>query len=79
LDIKPTNPLIIHPDTAAGFGIVDGEEVVVESPYGKVQATAKLSRRIHPEVVGLQHGFGHTALGQLARDRGTSDAWLRPI
>jgi len=33
---------------------------------------------MHPEVVGLRHGFGHTALGTRARGRGTADAWLRP-
>jgi thiosulfate reductase/polysulfide reductase chain A len=78
LEIKPTNPLMMHPDTAESLGIKDGDDVWVESPYGKVRATVKLSRRMHPEVVGLQHGFGHTALGRSARGRGTSDAWLRP-
>ena len=78
LDIKPTNPLIVHPDTAARLAVADGDEVWVESPYGKVKARVKVSRRIHPEVVGLQHGFGHTALGRMARGRGTSDALLRP-
>jgi thiosulfate reductase/polysulfide reductase chain A len=78
LDIKPENPLIIHPDTAANLGIADGDAVWVESPYGKVKATVRASRRMHPEVVGLQHGFGHTALGRNAPGRGTSDAWLRP-
>jgi thiosulfate reductase/polysulfide reductase chain A len=33
---------------------------------------------MHPEVVGLQHGFGHSALGRKARGRGTSDSVLRP-
>jgi len=78
LDIQPSNPLIIHPETAAQYGIQDGDYVWIESPYGRVLGRAKLSRRIHPEVVGLQHGFGHTALGRQARGRGTSDAWLRP-
>jgi hypothetical protein len=35
-------------------------------------------QRIHAEVVGLQHGSGHTALGKNAQGRGTSDALLRP-
>ena len=78
LDIKPENPLVIHPDTAERLGIADGAIVWVESPYGKVQAKAKLSKRINPEVVGLQHGFGHTALGKQAKGRGTSDRNLRP-
>ena len=63
LEIKPDNPLIVHPTTAERFGFSDGDEVWVESPYGKVMARAKVTQRIHPEVVGLQHGFGHTALG----------------
>ena len=78
VEIKPDNPLIIHPDTAAHYGIADGDQVWVESLYGRVKARVKASRRMHPEVVGLQHGFGNTALGGQARDRGTSDAWLRP-
>jgi len=78
LEIKPDNPLIIHPDTAAKYGVGDGDSVVVESPYGRVSARAKLSQRMHPEVVGLQHGFGHTALGKRAKGRGTRDAFLRP-
>lgn len=78
LDIKPDNPLIVHPDTAARYGVADDDEVWVESKYGKVRAKAKTTKRMHPEVVGLQHGFGHTALGSKAKGRGTSDSPLRP-
>jgi thiosulfate reductase/polysulfide reductase chain A len=78
LELKPFNPLIIHPDTAARFGVGDGDEVWVESMYGRVKARAKLSRRMHPDVVGLQHGFGHSALGKQAKGRGTTDSPLRP-
>ncbi|MBI3688333.1 MAG: molybdopterin-dependent oxidoreductase, partial [Actinobacteria bacterium] len=66
LEIKSENPLIIHPETAERFGVHDGETVRVESPHGSIHAKVKVSRRIHPEVVGLQHGFGHTALGRNA-------------
>jgi thiosulfate reductase / polysulfide reductase chain A len=78
LEIKPDNPLVVHPSTAERFGFGDNDEVWVESPYGKVKARAKVTRRIHPEVVGLQHGFGHTALGRNAKGRGTRDGLLRP-
>jgi thiosulfate reductase/polysulfide reductase chain A len=78
LEIKPDNPLIIHPETARRFGIEDGDKVIVESPYGMAEARVATTKRMHPEVVGLQHGFGHTALGKLARGRGTSDTLLRP-
>jgi len=72
LEIGPSNPLKIHPDTADRLGIADGDEVWVESPNGKVQATALVTDRIHPEVVGAQHGFGHTALGTQAKGRGSN-------
>jgi thiosulfate reductase / polysulfide reductase chain A len=78
VEIKPDNPLIIHPDTAQRFEVEDGDSVVVESPYGSAVARVAVSKRMHPEVVGLQHGFGHSALGRLARGRGTSDTSLRP-
>jgi thiosulfate reductase/polysulfide reductase chain A len=78
LEVKPAAPMVVHPDTAARYGVADGDEVWVESKYGKVKARVLLSRRMHPEVIGLQHGFGHTALGRYARNRSTSDANLRP-
>ncbi len=78
LEIKPYGPLVMHPATAAKLDLKDGDAVWVESPYGKVKGTLKASKRMHPEVVGLQHGFGHTALGSNARGRGTTDAPLRP-
>lgn len=78
LEIKPENPLIINAETAARLGIKTGDWVWVESRYGKVKAKARVSQGIHPEVVGLQHGFGHWALGEAAKGRGTSDSALRP-
>jgi thiosulfate reductase/polysulfide reductase chain A len=72
LDLKNENPLVIHPDTAARLGIAEGDEAWVESPNGKVRAKAHVSRRMHPEVVGAQHGFGHTALGKNAIGRGSN-------
>lgn len=78
LELKPENPLIVHPQTAKRFGLSDGDHALVESSYGKTEAKVKVSRRIHPEVVGLQHGFGHWAMGRQAKGRGTADSNLRP-
>lgn len=72
------NALIGSWDAPERFGFGDDDEVWVESPYGRVKARAKVTRRIHPEVVGLQHGFGHTALGRNAQGRGTRDGLVRP-
>ncbi len=78
VELKPDNPLQIHRKTAERLGIAEGDTVWVESRYGRVRARAHLTEEIHPEVVGLQHGFGHWALGEVAQGRGTSDSALRP-
>ena len=70
--IKSSNPLVINPATAERMGVATGDEVILESPNGSVRAVAEVSARIHPEVVGLQHGFGHRALGRVAKGRGTA-------
>lgn len=73
MGIQPSNPLAINNQTAALLGIHDGDEVWVESPYGKAKAVARLTEAMHPEVVGWQHGFGHWGFGQVARGQGTAD------
>ena len=77
--LKGSNPLVIHEETAAGLGVVDGDEVVVESPNGSVRAVAEVTRRIHRQVVGAQHGFGHSALGRVARGRGSAFGSLNTV
>jgi thiosulfate reductase/polysulfide reductase chain A len=78
IEFRPDNPLQIHTKTAAKLGIRQGQQVWVESRFGRVQAKAHVTEAIHPQVVGLQHGFGHWALGEAAKGRGTADASLRP-
>ncbi|MCR4318047.1 MAG: molybdopterin-dependent oxidoreductase [Planctomycetes bacterium] len=79
LEIKPDNPLILHPETAAKYGVKEGSLVEVESKYGKFRQKVSLSKRMHREVIGLQHGFGHIAFGKTAKGRGASDSVLRPL
>ena len=79
LELKATNPMMMNPKTAEKLQLKTGDKVWVKSPYGKVKATVQVTKRIHPEVVGIQHGFGHTALGKRAAGVGTADALLRPL
>jgi len=48
---------LIHPETAKRKGISDGDEVWIETAKGrKVKSAARLSERVHPEVVAtMQH------------------------
>jgi anaerobic selenocysteine-containing dehydrogenase len=43
----------VHPDTAAGVGIKDGDWVWVESARGRIRLQARLSAGTQPEVVNI--------------------------
>ncbi len=67
MEMKPDNPLLINSATAAGLGLKDGDAIWIESPYAKAKATVQVTERIHPEVVALQHGYGHWGFGKVAK------------
>ncbi len=67
MEMKPDNPLLINTATAEQLGLKDGDAVWIESPFARAKATVQLTERIHPEVVALQHGYGHWAFGKIAR------------
>jgi thiosulfate reductase/polysulfide reductase chain A len=79
MSLKSSNPLIINEATASQLGIGDGDPVIIESQYGSTRAVAKVTAGIHPEVVGMQHGFGHWALGRIAAGKGTAAGGLSQI
>ncbi|MDH3235746.1 MAG: molybdopterin-dependent oxidoreductase, partial [Alphaproteobacteria bacterium] len=47
----------IHPDTAAGLDIADGDWVWIETRRGRIRQKAKLTRGIDPRVVHAEHGW----------------------
>lgn len=52
------DPLIeINPKDALAFGVVDGQWVEVENPFGKIVLKAKVSQIVKQGVVHAQHGF----------------------
>jgi len=59
------NTLEIHPETASKLGVRDGERVVVESPIGRIEIRARLTKGIHPGVVGMRHGFADSNCNDL--------------
>ncbi|MFC1979489.1 molybdopterin-dependent oxidoreductase [Chloroflexota bacterium] len=56
-NLYPEPTVEIHPDTAREAGIKDGEWTIIETPRGKIKQRAKLSIRIQPNVVDVQHGW----------------------
>jgi anaerobic selenocysteine-containing dehydrogenase len=47
----------IHPETAKELGILEGEWVSLETSEGKIRVTAKLTDRVGPRTVCIQHGW----------------------
>ena len=79
MGIKGSNPLRMNTATAERLGLADGADVVVESPNGSTTAVLQVTAGIHPEVVGAQHGFGHRAMGRIAKGRGTAFGDLNTV
>ena len=52
-DLMPHPLMSIHPVTAGRLGIQEGDEVIVETPRGAMEARAYLTEGIHPDVVQL--------------------------
>ena len=55
---KRPHPLVeIHPETAAAYGISDGDRVVVETKYGEITQTARVTDIVHPRVLSAALGW----------------------
>ncbi|HYK82564.1 MAG TPA: molybdopterin-dependent oxidoreductase [Gemmatimonadales bacterium] len=59
----------VHPDTAAQWGVGDGDFLLVESPFGTVRAPVWCHPAIRRDVLAVPTGQGHRAFGRYARDR----------
>lgn len=62
----------IHPQTAIGLGITDGDVVEISSNHGKLQAPALISPGIAPNVIGMPMGQGHETFTRFASGRGAN-------
>jgi anaerobic selenocysteine-containing dehydrogenase len=55
--LRPYPRLEINPETAAKYGIADKEDIVIETPYGKITQKAHYTDGIDPRVVCGAHGW----------------------
>jgi len=78
MDLRGENLLWINTSKASSLGIKDGNIVNIENAFGKATATARVTGRIHPDVVGMAHGFGHWGFGPIAKGKGTNDTQFVP-
>ncbi|MBL7082906.1 MAG: molybdopterin-dependent oxidoreductase [Candidatus Aminicenantes bacterium] len=81
-EILHENRLWINKDVANRLGIKNGNRVRISSPVGSLTVRVLVTNRIHPNSVALAEGFGHTAVGNIAKakrfksyDRDTNLLW----
>ena len=55
--ITPDPLVTINPETAAKYGINDGDYVCIENPLGKCVERARVSKEVDPRVVHAEHGW----------------------
>ena len=66
---RSTNPLEVHPDDAARLGVDDGDDVVVRSDWGELDAVVRIDDAVRPGVVAMEHGWGRQPGMRLAADK----------
>lgn len=66
----------IHPDLAGKLGVADNGAVEIKTDSGSVTLGVEVTRGVHPDVVSVQFGQGHTSNGRYATDVGVNVASL---
>ena len=62
----------VHPDTAARLDVRNGEILRLRSLQGTIEVPVYLYPGIHPQVLSVPLGFGHTEYGTYAKGRGAN-------
>lgn len=68
----------IHPDTAAKNGIAKDDVVTIRNHHGELNLGVVLSPYIHPNVVAVPIGHGHSQYGRFAQGNGGNVMQLLP-
>jgi anaerobic selenocysteine-containing dehydrogenase len=66
--LEPEPYVEINPETARGFGVVDGELVEVSSPRGSIRIRAKVTDSILRGVVNIANGWSEANVNMLTDD-----------
>ena len=81
MEICPENWVEINSRDAAKYGIVDDQMVIIESPKDKITIRARVVEGLIPGAVSIRHGhgFGHWAMGSVAKGKGAHSNNLMDI
>lgn len=62
----------MHPSTASSLGVNSGDVVRVSSANGSIEAKVVPIKGMHPGVIAVPLGQGHSDYGRYAKDRGVN-------
>ena len=62
----------VHPETAKELDVREGEVLELTTPHGTIKAPVYIYPGIHPGAIAVPLGWGHTAYGRYAKDRGAN-------
>ncbi len=62
----------LHPKTAAKLGVKEGDFIRIESEHGAIEAQVYVYKGVHPDVVAVPMGQGHTEYGRYAKGVGVN-------
>ena len=54
---RPDPKAELHPETAAKYGIQEGDELVIETKTGEISQVAHVTDTIHPKVINASYGW----------------------
>lgn len=66
----------LHPRTADRLGVKNGDYISVTSTEGSIEVPVYIYRGVHPDVVAVPIGQGHTDYGRYATGRGVNSLKL---
>jgi thiosulfate reductase / polysulfide reductase chain A len=66
------NDAEINSETARSLKLRNGDEVWIESAFGKVRTKIKVSEGVHPKIIAVPTGQGHTSYGTWQRGIGSN-------
>jgi anaerobic selenocysteine-containing dehydrogenase len=75
---RSCNPLLMNPEAIQSLGINDGDKVLVDSGFGKVEAVVEATENLKPDVVGLAFGWGDPSDDRDVREKGSNVQRLIP-
>jgi anaerobic selenocysteine-containing dehydrogenase len=62
----------INPETAADYGLCQGQHVKIETPKGEAKVRVHLFEGIMPGVIGIPKGLGHKAYDDYLSGKGVN-------